>query len=67
MFHFMEINQTPPFYSMLQYIRRFAIPKVMPRNCLSYLQTTLIMRLGGLAQYLCEVLSKNVNKKLNGV
>ena len=44
MFHIAEINQAPPPYSMLQYIARVATPKFVPRNCLRYLQTTLIMR-----------------------
>ena len=43
MVHFAEINQAPPPYSMLQYIGRVATPKLVPRNCLRYLQTTLIM------------------------
>ena len=48
MVHFAEINQAPPPYSMLQYIDRVATPKFVPRKCLSYLQTTLIMGGGGL-------------------
>ena len=43
MVHFAEINQAPPPYSMLQYIGRVATPKLVSRNCLRYLQTTLIM------------------------
>ena len=45
---FAEINQAPLFYSMLQYIGRVATPKLVPRNCLRYLQTTLKMGGGGL-------------------
>ena len=48
MVHLVEINQVPPAYSMLQYIGRVATPKLVPRNCLRYLQTTLIMVEGGL-------------------
>ena len=48
MVHFAEINQAPPPYSMLQYIGRVATPKLVSRNCLRYLQTTLIMGGGGL-------------------
>ena len=48
MVHFTEINQDPSPYSMLQYIGRVATPKLLPRNCLRYLQTTLIMGGGGL-------------------
>ena len=43
MVHFMEINQVSHPYSMLQYIGRVATPKLMPRNCLIYLETTLII------------------------
>ena len=48
MVHFAEINQAPPPSSILQYIGRVATPKLVPRNCLRYLQTTLIMGEGGL-------------------
>ena len=41
-------NQTPSPSSMLQHIGGAATPKLMPRNCLRYLQTTLIMGGGGL-------------------
>ena len=43
-------------YSMLQYIGRVATPKLVSRNCLRYLQTTLIMGGGDWSQNLCEVL-----------
>ena len=43
-----EINQAPTPYSMLQHIGRVATPKLVPRHCLRYLQTTLIMGEGGL-------------------
>ena len=43
MAHFVEINLPPPPYSMLQHIGRVATPKLVPRTCLRYLQTTLIM------------------------
>ena len=48
MVHFAEINQAPPPYSMLQYIGRVATPKLVPRYCLRYLQTTLKIKGGGL-------------------
>ena len=48
MAHFAEINQDLPPYSMLQHIGRVATLKLVPRNCLRYLQTTLIMGEGGL-------------------
>ena len=44
---FAEINQTPPPCSLLQDIGRVATPKLVPRTCLRYLQTTLIMWGGG--------------------
>ena len=50
-------------YSMLQYIGRVATPKLVSRNCLRYLQTTLIMRGGGLVSELCKVLSKKIGEK----
>ena len=43
MVHFEEINQVHSRHSMLQGIGRVATPKLVPRNCLWYLQTTSIM------------------------
>ena len=43
MVHFPEINKAPSPYSMLQHIGRVETPKLVPRNCLRYLQTTLGM------------------------
>ena len=40
---FAEINQALPLYSMLQCIGRVATPKLVPSNCLRYLQTILVM------------------------
>ena len=48
MVHFAEINQDPPPYSILQHMRRVATRKLVPRNCLRHLQTTLIMGWGAL-------------------
>ena len=48
MVHFPEINKAPSPYSMLQHIGRVETPKLVPRNCLRYLQTTLGMWGGGL-------------------
>ena len=56
MLHFLEINQGPLQYSMLQPLRRAATPKLSPRNYLRYLQTTLIMRIWCWYQNLFEVL-----------
>ena len=41
--HFAEISHAPPTYSILQHIGRVATPKLAPRNCLRYLQTTLYL------------------------
>ena len=50
---------------MLQHTGKVATPKLVPRNCLRYFQTTLIMEGGGLISDwdLCEVLSKKINEK----
>ena len=55
----------PSPYSMLQYLGRVTTPKLVPRNCLRYLQTTLIMRVGGLVSEFMWgiVLSENINEK----
>ena len=54
MVYLSEINQAPPPYSMMQYIGRVATPKLVPRNCLRYLQTTLVMVGGGLVSEYME-------------
>ena len=66
MAHFAEINQVPSPDSMLQYIGRVTTPKIVPRNCLRYLQTTMIMGEGDGSQNLHEVLSKKINEKKGG-
>ena len=63
MIDFAEINQAPSPYSMLQHIRRVATTKLVPRNCLGYLQKTSIMREGGWSQNLCGLFSKTINEK----
>ena len=63
MVHFTKISQAPSPYSMLQDIGRVATPKIVPRNCLIYLQTTFVMGGGGWSQNLCEVLSQKINEK----
>ena len=45
---FSEINQVPLPYSILQCLGRIATPKLVPRNCIIYLQTAFIMEGGGL-------------------
>ena len=42
MVHFADINQAPSPDSMFQDVGRVATPKLVPRNCLRYLQTTLL-------------------------
>ena len=63
MVHFAEINQVPLPYSMLQYIGKVATLKLVPRNCLRYLQTILRIGGGDWSQNLCEVLSEKMNEK----
>ena len=60
MVHFAETN------SMLQHIGRVETPKLVPRTCLRYLQTTLIMSGGDWSQNLCEVLSKRKMESKQG-
>ena len=59
MVHFAEINQAPPHYSLLQYIVRVATPKLVQRNCLTYLQTTLKMEgVGLVSQFMGGIVQK---------
>ena len=48
MVNFVEINPALSPYSMLQHVGRVATPKLVPRNYLRYMQTTLKMGGGGL-------------------
>ena len=65
MVHFAEINQAPPPNSMLQHIGRGAIPKLVPRNFLRYLQTTLIMLRGGLvSEFIYSIVGTKFQLKL---
>ena len=41
MVHFEEINQAPSPYAMLHHIGRIATLKLVPRNCLRYLEKLL--------------------------
>ena len=57
MIHFAEISQGSLPYSMLQYTGSVATPKLVPRNCLRYMGTTLMMEEErDWFQNLCEVL-----------
>ena len=59
-----RINQAPPPYSMLQYIGRVATPKPVPRDCLRYLQTTLMMGGGGLvSEFMWAIVGKQFRRK----
>ena len=56
MIHFAEINEALAHYSILQHIGRVTTPKLVPRNCLRYLQTTLIMwRWGLVSEFTCGI------------
>ena len=48
-------NQDSAPYSMLQHIGRAATPKLVPRNCFRYLQTTVIIGEGDWSQNICDV------------
>ena len=67
MVHFAEINQVPPSYSMMKHIERVATPKLSPRNCLRYLETTLNIggRVVGLTIYVRYCSSKSDFDKLD--
>ena len=62
---FAELNQAPSLYLMLQHVGRVATPKLVPRNCLRYLQTTLIMggRIIGLRIFVRYCLKKEMKNK----
>ena len=49
MIHFTEINQAPPPTQYFSILERIAALKLVPRNCLRYLKTILIIGGGGLA------------------
>ena len=63
MVNFAKINEAPSPYSMLQHIERVATAKLVTKNCLQYLETTLKREKGDWSQNLCEVLSKKINEK----
>ena len=67
MVHFAGINQDPPSDSMLQHIGRVATRKLASRNCLRYLQTTLIMGGGELvSEFMWGIVSnRGVPKSVN--
>ena len=48
MVYFAEITQAPSLYSMLQNVGKVETLKLVPTNCLRYLQTTLTMGEKGL-------------------
>lgn len=63
MVHYVEKDQTLSFYSMLHHIERVASSKLLPRNSLRYLKTTLIIDGGGWSYNFCKVLSRKINKE----
>ena len=60
------MNQTSHHNSMFQDIGRETTQKLATRNCLKYLETTLIIGTGGWSQNLSEVLSKKIMKNKRG-
>ena len=61
MFHFAEINQAPSSYSVQQYIGRVLTPKLVPKDCVRYLETTWEER--DWSKNLYEVLSKKIKER----
>ena len=61
--YFAETNQVFPAYSMLRHIGRVATLKLVSRNCLRCLQTTLIIGTGGLAAEFMSGIIRKVTKK----
>ena len=59
---FAEINQAPSPCSTLQHIDRAATPKLVPRNCLRYMQTTLIMEgVGLISEFMWGIVASYVS------
>ena len=64
MVHFAETNQVSSPHSMLQHIGRVATLKLVPRNFLRYLQTTLIMGgVGIVSEFMSGIVLKKQMKK----
>ena len=68
--HFVEINQAPSLYSMLQHTGRVATTKLVPRNCLRYSKTTLIMEGAGIGlriyiRYYVEISTRDKKSPYN--
>ena len=64
MVHFVEINQALSHNSMLQHIGRIGTPNLVPRNCLGYLQKTLIMGGGRfVSEFMCTIVEERLLKK----
>ena len=54
-------------FSIFQHVGRVATRKLLPRKCLRFLKTsTILYGEGDRSQNICEVLSKNMNKKEAG-
>ena len=56
MVQFAELIQALPHYSMLQHNGRVAALNLVPRKCLRYLETILVIWGGDQSQNLCKVL-----------
>ena len=68
MVHLAEINQVSSPYLMLQHIGGVATPNLVPRNCLRYLRTTLIVGGGELvSEFMWVIVWKNKWKMKGGL
>ena len=56
------LRQIPPSDLISQHGERVTTPKLLPINCLRYLQTSLVMEEQDWSQSLCEELSKKQMK-----
>ena len=68
MVYFAETNQAPLPYSMIQHIGMEIIRKLVPINSLRYLQTTVVMGIGGLvSEFMWGIVLSNKWKMKGGL
>ena len=73
--HFGDVNQAPSTHLILQHIGKVATKKLVPINCLKYLQTALIIRGRGLVSkikwiivdYCSSLCIENRNKVVSSI